>query len=157
MSGRFNGSPRAVHREGASYAMGADETVNSSAENWKDELKGRFPEGFDKIIVTAPPAVIPDYLDLLVFGGDLIYDGISYRDDRICFSANDLHFNKNSIISSHAIPNWGFEEILEMIGNKEIPAKELISCRTAFHRAEDGIRVCQEPDKAVIKSMILFD
>ncbi len=157
MSGRFNGSVRALHREGASYALGADETVNVSAENWKEELKARFPEGFDKVIVTASPAVIPDYLDHLAFGGDLIYNGISYKEDVVSFKANALHFNKNSIISSHAIPNWGFEEALEMIKNKEIPARDLISCRTAFHRAEDGIRVCQNPEKAVIKSVILFD
>jgi threonine dehydrogenase-like Zn-dependent dehydrogenase len=157
MSGRFSGSARAAHREGASYALGADETVNAAAENWKEELKARFPEGFDKIIVTAPPAVIPDYLGFLAFGGDLIYNGISFSDDRVSFSANDLHFNKNSIIASHAIPNWGFEEALDMIRNKEIPARDLISCRTAFHRAEDGIRACLNSDKAVVKSMILFD
>ena len=79
MSGRFSGiCPGHAHREGASYALGADETVNSFGRKLEGRAQGPLPRRVRQDHRHGAPC--GDLLIIWVFwpsAGDLIYNGIS--------------------------------------------------------------------------------
>ena len=154
VSAYINSNLRSIHRTETAVKMGASYIIDTSLSDWKEQLRAMNSEGFDKIIVTAPPNVIPEYLDFLGFGGDLIYNGISFRDDHICIGANALHFNKNSIISSHATPNWGFPQAIDLLKKGVIDPDMLISARIPYRKAVEGILNNLDKSRACIKAVI---
>ena len=121
MAGRDFESPRGASRKKAAEALGASLCIDTSDSGWKDTLREKFPRGFSKVIVTAPPVMISHGIEMAAFGGDIIYDGISFSDDQLTISANELHFEKKHLKPSHAIPNWGFPIALDLLQDGDIP------------------------------------
>lgn len=156
LAGRNFDTERGRNRKITAELLGANLTADTSVSGWKDRLKERFPSGFDRVIVTAPPSTIADAIELAGFGADIVYNGISYTCDTVCFSANDLHFQKKNLITSHAIPNWGFPIALDMLKNGDIDPSVMVSARFPFLQIDEAFTKAQRQDSAVIKVVVEF-
>ncbi|MBI9108944.1 MAG: alcohol dehydrogenase catalytic domain-containing protein [Spirochaetales bacterium] len=156
IAGRGFDTERGAARKKAAESLGADFTLDTSEKGWKAELKKQFPGGFDRVIITAPPVTIPDGIELAGFGADIIYNGISFSNDSVSFSANDLHFQKKNLITSHAIPNWGFPIALDMLKRGDISAPDLVTGRYPFEKIDEAFSEAQAIDKPVIKVVVEF-
>lgn len=117
----------------------------------------KFPKGgVDRALVTAPPYVIPEVLDVMNFGGVVGFIGIDYGEGRfIKFDANKFHFNKLQLRASHAVPALYFPRCVDMIKSGAVNVKPLIT--DTFKLEDIGemmVRAENEKDK-VIKAVML--
>jgi L-iditol 2-dehydrogenase len=88
------------------------------------------PGGYDKILVTAPPSVIPGMLRIANLGGIVAFLGIQYGPGAsITFDANDFHFKKLQLRASYASPALYFPRCIDMIVSGAVDVKPLISHR----------------------------
>ncbi len=148
---------RGRYRSQVAYKLGADLVVDSSLAGWKERLKVEFPKGFKRVIITSPPATIADGIDLAGFGGWIVYDGIDFTDDTVTIAANDFHFSKKRLIASHAIPNWGFPQAIELLTSGLIPPNLLLTHRFRMSDGlEEAFAVFSNPDEEVIKPVVLI-
>jgi threonine dehydrogenase-like Zn-dependent dehydrogenase len=152
--GRGLETPRGRCRQEAALALGADSVVDTDEENWIEQVKSKVPEGFEKIIVTSPPRSIPPTFELAAFGADIVFNGISFQEEEITFNANSFHFNKLSLIASHAIPNWGFPRALQMLADMKPECRGLITHRFTFEQIHEAFQVAGSKDHGVIKVMV---
>lgn len=150
-------SIRGAYRKRVALELGADLVVDSSNPNWKQELKDQFPNLFNRVIVTSPPATLPDGIELAGFHGQIVFDGIDFSDDQVCFHANDFHFAKKRLIASHAIPNWGFPQALELLRKGIIPPSLVLTHQVPFEELEQAFALFFDTDKEVIKPVLLID
>jgi len=148
---------RGRYRSRVASELGADLVVDSSVPGWKDTLKAEFPQRFKRVIITSPPSTIADGIDLAGFGGWIVYDGIDFADDAITIAANDFHFSKKRLIASHAIPNWGFPQAIELLTRRLIPPELLLTHRFRMSDGlEEAFAVFNDPEEEVIKPVVLI-
>lgn len=156
IAGRNLETVRGETRQKASKALGAELCVETADKTWKKSLKKLYPSGFNKVIVTAPPQLIPDAVELTGFGGDIIYNGINFKNDSLMLSANELHFQKKHLKTSHAIPNWGFPIALDLLKSKSIDPELLLTHKYKFSDIHEAFMTAQAADKPVIKVVVDF-
>ena len=147
-------SARGRYRTEVARTLGAHEVVDTSNDAWKSEVKRSFPSLFDKVIITSPPRTIPDGIEMAGFGGWIVFDGISYSDERICFDANDFHFNKKRLIASHAIPNYGFPYALERLKKEPRLSELLLTHRYTLDEVDRAFEGYSASDQNIIKTVI---
>lgn len=153
---RFD-TKRGRARADAALGMGATHVIDAGNPRWKDELKDLFSGLVHRIIVTSPPATIPPLLELASFGGWIVYNGISFREEQIRFDANSFHFKKLRLIASHAIPNWGFPLAFEILARKKHDFQNLVTHQFPFERVAEAFETAVSSESAVIKVMINMD
>jgi len=154
--GRAKESPRGRKRLNVASLMGADRVYDTDEPGWKEKINGDFPEGFQRIIVTSPPATIPDTLELAAFGAWVVYNGISFSDETLTFNANSFHFKKLRLIASHAIPNWGFPRAFDLIRDKQIDTEQLVTHIIPFPNVQEAIETAASRELEVIKVVVTF-
>ena len=157
MLGRGFDTKRGRARADAALRMGATHVIDAGNAQWKNELKDLSVGPVHRIIVTSPPATIPPLLDLASFGGWVVYNGISFREEQIRFDANSFHFKKLRLIASHAIPNWGFPLAFDILSRKKYDFQNLVTHQFPFDRVEEAFQTAVSRDNAVIKVMINMD
>ncbi len=145
---------RGMYRKEVATSFGADFVFDSSISHWKEEIFQHYRQGFSKVIITSPPKTIVDGIDLAGFGGYIVYDGISFSDDSITFSANDFHFKKKRLIASHAIPNFGFPYALDLLQKYPILTSSLITHRYSFDELTKAFAGYDSKDVKIIKTVI---
>jgi len=103
------------------------------------------PEGVDRIIVTSPPESLSDALNIIRYGGTVIYLGLSFKPGKniIPFDVNHAIFNKITLKPSFAEPALNFPASLELIRRGLVPA-ELFQTHTC------GFEDC----RAVLESVL---
>ena len=150
-------SKRGAYRKRVALELGATLVVDSSNPNWKHELKKQFPDLFNRVIVTSPPATLSDGIEMAGFHGQIVFDGIDFADDLVSFHANDFHFAKKRLIASHAIPNWGFLQAFELLKQAHIPASLLVTHRFSFADLEKALVSFGDSTQEIIKPVVLID
>ncbi len=150
-------SVRGAYRKEVAFKLGADAVIDSQETSWKERLRGEYPKLFDKVIVTSPPRTIVDGIELAGFNSRIVFDGIDFRDDEISFHANDFHFAKKRLIASHAIPNWGFPQALQLLKSNATLRTSLLTHTFSFDSLEEGFKVYGDENTPVIKPVILIE
>ncbi|MDC7225913.1 MAG: alcohol dehydrogenase catalytic domain-containing protein [Spirochaetales bacterium] len=156
VAGRNFDTTRGKIRKKTAESIGATRCIDTADTEWKNRVKEDYPAGFRKVVVTAPPALIPDGIELAGFGADIIYNGINFKDDILQISANELHFQKKHLKTSHAIPNWGFPIALDLLKTGEIKAELLLTDRFPLNQIEKAFDRAQAIDEPVIKVVVDF-
>jgi len=154
--GHAQNTPRGKKRLQTALLLGADCIYDTDEKDWKEKVKKDFPAGFERIIVSSPPETIPDTFDFARFGGRIVFNGISYRNENITFNANDFHFKKLSLIASHAIPNWGFPIALDLLKENVIDADILVTHIFPFTDLKNAFKLASSIKDEVIKVVVTF-
>jgi L-iditol 2-dehydrogenase len=154
--GRHLHTPRGKKRAEAAMSMGATEVFDTDELDWREKVKNRFPDGFERIVVTSPPRTIPGLFELARFGGCIAYNGISFSEETITFNANAFHFKKLKLFASHAIPNWGFSLALDLLSQKKIDYEKLLTHEYPIDEINEAFTTALSPDKGVIKVVVTF-
>jgi threonine dehydrogenase-like Zn-dependent dehydrogenase len=100
-----------------------------------------FPSGgLDRVLITAPPALIAAGTRLCNVGGIVSFLGIDYGPGAFfTLDSNVVHFNKLQIRASHASPALYFPLCLDLIKRGALPAGELITARFALEDMGDAV------------------
>lgn len=119
--------------------------------------KYKFPRGgLDRALITAPPPVIPEVLDVMNYGGVAGFIGIDYGEDRfITFDANKFHFNKTQLRASHAVPALYFPRCIEMIKSGTVKVKPLITDTFRLDEIEKMMIKAKNHRDSVIKAVMI--
>jgi threonine dehydrogenase-like Zn-dependent dehydrogenase len=116
-----------------------------------------FPRGgLDRALVTAPPSVIPEVVDVMNYGGVVGFIGIDYGEGRfIRFDANKFHFNKTQLRASHAVPALYFPRCIDMIKSGTVKVKPLITHTFKIEEIENMMLKGRDHKDSVIKAVMI--
>ena len=119
--------------------------IAGNSDQITEAVRTACPEGVDRVIVTSPPESLSDALNIIRYGGTVIYLGLSFKPGKniIPFNVNHAIFNKITLKPSFAEPALNFPASLELIKNGLVPA-ELFQTHTC------GFENC----RAVLESVL---
>ncbi|MHB1458459.1 MAG: zinc-dependent alcohol dehydrogenase [Armatimonadota bacterium] len=136
--------------------LGADE-VFSSNETSIPEIGARFG-GFDKILVTAPPQVLPDCISAAAYGGYIVFIGSDFKGGGVVsIDTHALHFGKKQLRSSFASPAIYFPQALHLLKTGVVPADKIISHMFPLSEINEAVRVMREERETVRKVIVIPD
>ncbi|NIP40957.1 MAG: alcohol dehydrogenase catalytic domain-containing protein [Candidatus Aenigmarchaeota archaeon] len=129
---------------------GADLAIPAN-ENVEEKLK-EFNEGklADRVIVStgAVPA-IKQALTAIEKGGTILFFAPTDPDAKIEIPLNDLWFKCATITTSYAAVRHDLQEAIELMKNKKIEVKDMITHRLPLKETERGFRLVTEAKNSV--------
>ncbi len=122
--------------------LGAD-AVFSPTDTPLPEVAARYG-GFDRVLVTAPPAVLPDCLAAAAFGGYVVFIGSDFAGGGVVpIDTHALHFGKKQLRSSFASPALYLPEALHLLRAGVVPAKEIVTHQFPLSRLAEALQVAK--------------
>lgn len=158
----YAANSRRGRRLDTALAMGADEAFSvretpiAQYPYRKRRVAGRAREHVvDRALVTAPPSVLPETLEVLNYGGILSFVGIEYgTGQNITFDANAFHFNKSQLRASFASPALYFPTCLQMLRDGHVDATKVVSHVLPLERLREGLLLLRDDSANVLKVII---
>ncbi|HOF89063.1 MAG TPA: alcohol dehydrogenase catalytic domain-containing protein [Armatimonadota bacterium] len=136
--------------------LGADKVVSTQDVSLPD--LGTEYGGFDRILITAPPEVIPDCIIATAFGGYLVYIGSNFRSGGVIqLDTHALHFGKKQLRPSFASPALYLPEALTLLRTGIIPPKEIVSHVFPLSKLAEAIATVRTQRDAVCKVAVVPD
>lgn len=115
-----------------------------------------IPVKVDRVLVTAPPKVIPSALDVCNVGGIVAFLGIAYGEaGKVTIDSNIVHFNKLQLRASHASPALYFPECIDLIKAGVVNTEELITHRFTIDELSEGIIKYRDEKETAIKAVMI--
>ena len=116
-----------------------------------------FPRGgVDRILVTAPPAVISDAVHLMNLGGILAFIGIAYGEAaNFTLDSNVVHHKKMQIRASDAVPALYFPYCIDLVESGQIDLKCLVSHTFTLDNAVEGLLDYINHPRDAVKAIML--
>jgi threonine dehydrogenase-like Zn-dependent dehydrogenase len=156
----ITGLPRSNHREKARFAVaerfGCDMTIQTGKESVEEAIKGRFPKGVDRIIVSSPPESMADAFPVIAFGGIITFFGLHFGGkNRISLDVNDCIFRKISLIPTFAEPAINFPVAIRLLRDGLVDAKALVTHTFGFAEAKKVMAGIVEGTLPAIKAVML--
>lgn len=157
LCGLSHTEPRESYRLMVGKKLGADITIGVKEVDVVDTIKKYVARGVDRVLVTAPPQVIPQTIRITKFGGIIGYIGINWSKTGglVNLDLNELHFRKLQLRSSHAIPNSRFPIALDLLQRKVIDPDKLITHTFKLEETEKAIKTAASPMEKAIKVVIV--
>ena len=144
----------AKRRIALSREFGADEVILTDKVDIRDHTYLR--KGLDRVLITAPPRLIPPALEITNVGGIVAFIGIEYGPDaEISFNANDFHFKKLELRASFASPALYFPTCIELIQSGVIKTKALISHTFKLDEIEEAMKRLRDDRATTVKSLMV--
>jgi len=126
------------------------EVVEVGKHDIEGEIKRRFPDGVDHVIVSSPPRSMADALKLIRFGGIITFNGLDFGGkSTINIDVNDLIFRKISLIPTFAEPAINFPVSNRLLREgladirpelEEALARELLQRLSAIERRHTEVK-----------------
>ena len=147
-------NPRNQFRLELARECGADVTIRGG-ENAVDAIKRLTGDGVDRVLMTAPPAAIPEALLACRFGGIVALFGLEERaGETIMLDINAFHFQKLQLRASHAIPNHYFPIALDLLARGVIDSDRIITHVFPLKEYRRAFETANNPDERVCKVVI---
>jgi L-iditol 2-dehydrogenase len=143
-------------RDRLAKAWGADEVIHSDRV---DLLRYPFPKGgVDRILMTAPPSVMPDALKLLNIGGIMGFIGIGVDDTRYAsFDMRLFHDRKLQIRASNAVPALYFPACLELCASGMVDMKAMISHTLSLDSFAGDVSKYMKDRQGALKAVMVLN
>jgi L-iditol 2-dehydrogenase len=136
--------------------LGADKVVSSQDISLPD--LGKEYGGFDRILITAPPDVIPDCITAAAYGAYIVYIGSNFRTGGvISLDTHALHFGKKQLRPSFASPALYLPEALTLMRTGVIPPKEIVSHTFPLSKLGEAIDFVHTQRDVVCKVAVVPD
>lgn len=129
--------------------FGADEIIFTDKESIEEYRFDR--SGVDKVLVTAPPRMIPPSIKIANYGGIVAYIGIQFgKGAEITFDANDFHFKKLQLRASFAAPALYFPRCIDLVKSGAVDLSVLISHTIRLEEIGKAMDILKnDPENAV--------
>jgi L-iditol 2-dehydrogenase len=146
--------PRERARLELAGRLGCDLAIEAGKEDVEGEIKRRFPNGVDRVIVSSPPESLYDALKIIRFGGIITFFGLHFGGrSRITVDVNDLIFNKITLRPTFAEPAINFPMSNRLLRNGQIDAGALITHTFGFGQAEATLRAILDGTQPIVKAV----
>ena len=138
--------------------FGCDMVIETGKQDVEDEIKKKFPEGVDRVIVSSPPESIYDALKIIRFGGIITFYGLHFGGKSIVnLDINDIIFRKISLIPTFAEPAINFPVSNSLLREGLVDAKALITHTFGFKETKGIMEAVIDGSKPVIKAVMVPD
>jgi len=135
-----------------SLKFGADKCLDPSET---DLESFDFGCKIDRILVTAPPKVLPSAFNIACKGGIVSFIGIGIGEGaKISFDANEFHFKKLQLRASFASPAQFGPQALRYLREGVIDGKAIVTHTFALDRIAEAIKVAQT-DSTAVKVLVI--
>lgn len=147
---------RSTGRLDIATRLGAD-AVFSTNDASLAEIGEKFG-GFNKVLITAPPQVIPDCITATAYGGYLVYIGSDFRGGGVIpLDTHALHFGKKQLRASFASPAVYLPEALQLLRSGVVPSNEIVSHQFPLRQMQEALHVAHEERNTACKVVVIPD
>ena len=136
--------------------LGCDLVIEVGKQSVADEIKSRFPEGVDRVIVSSPPASMYDALKVIRFGGIITFFGLHFGGkSKIEVDVNDLIFRKITLRPTFAEPAINFPISFRLLRDGLVDARSIVTHTFGFDQAKEVLSGIIDGSQPVIKAVML--
>jgi L-iditol 2-dehydrogenase len=136
--------------------MGCDDFIEVGKQDVEAEVKKKFPNGVDRVIVSSPPESMHDALKIIKFGGIITFYGLDFGGkSTIDVDVNDLVFRKISLIPTFAEPAINFPVSNRLLRDGLVDAEALATHTFGFDEARGIMESIIDGTKPIIKAVML--
>jgi len=136
--------------------MGCDDFIEVGKQDVEAEVKKKFPNGVDRVIVSSPPESMHDALKIIKFGGIITFYGLDFGGkSTIDVDVNDLVFRKISLIPTFAEPAINFPVSNRLLRDGLVDAQALATHTFGFDQAREIMESVIDGTKPIIKAVML--
>ncbi|OIO91057.1 MAG: hypothetical protein AUK03_12005 [Anaerolineae bacterium CG2_30_64_16] len=147
---------RAQARLDAARRMGCDMVIEIGKQDVEEEIKRRFPNGVDRVIVSAPPQSMVDALKVIRYGGLITFFGIHFGgQSTINIDINDLIFRKITLTPTFAEPAINFPISNRLLKEGLVDASQIVTHTFGFEDALSTITANVDGSLPIIKAVML--
>jgi L-iditol 2-dehydrogenase len=156
----ITGLPADNERERARLELaakfGCDDFLEVGKQDVEAEIKRKFPNGVDRVIVSSPPESMLDALKIIKFGGIISFYGLHFGGkSKISVDVNDLIFRKISLIPTFAEPAINFPVSNQLLRDGLVDAEALVTHTFGFDQARETMESIIKGTKPIIKAVML--
>ena len=149
-------NPREKARLELAQDFGCDVTIEVGKQNIEAEIKGKFPNGVDRVIVSSPPKSMYDALKIIRFGGVITFFGLHFGGRSVIeVDINDLIFNKITLRPAFAEPAIHFPLSNRLLKEGLVDASKLITHTFGFEDAANTMKAVIDGSEPIIKAVML--
>jgi threonine dehydrogenase-like Zn-dependent dehydrogenase len=149
-------TPREQARLEAAEKFGCDLFVETGKQDVEAEIKRRFPNGVDRVIVSSPPESIYDALKIVRFGGMINFFGLHFGGkSAINVDINDLIFRKITLKPTFAEPAINFPVSNRLLRDGLVDASLLVTHTFGFEDAKNVLCAAVDGSQPIIKAVML--
>ncbi|MEK6795964.1 MAG: alcohol dehydrogenase catalytic domain-containing protein [Spirochaetota bacterium] len=110
----------------------------------------KFPRAIDRIIVTAPPTVLPDAFTVAAKGAIISFIGIGHGEHAFCrFDVNAFHFKKLQLRASFASPALYTPLALRYLSDGVLDGNAIISHRFPLSEIQEAMNVAADSSRSI--------
>lgn len=136
--------------------LGAD-LVISPAETPIDRCGDRVG-GFDRILVSARPQVLPACITAAAYGAYIVYIGSDFVNGGVVpLDTHALHFGKKQLRPSFASPALYFPQALHLLRSGVVPAEQIVTHRYPLSRIQEALQTARSRSDAACKVVVIPD
>ncbi len=143
-------------RFSAAEKFGCDLTIQIGKESVEDEIKKRFENGVDRVIVTSPPQSMHDAVKIIRFGGVITFLGLHFGGKNVIdLDVNDLIFRKITLRPTFAEPALNFPISNRLLKDGLVDAKTLVTHTFRFDNAREVMTAVVDGSQPIVKAVML--
>lgn len=156
----ITGLPADNEREKARLALaqklGCDMTIESGKQSVEDEIKKKFPQGVDRVIVSAPPQSLYDAFKIIRFGGIITFFGLHFGGENVIdLDVNDMIFRKITLRPTFAEPAINFPVSIRLLRDGLVDAKAMVTHTFGFDNAKEIMGAIIDGSQPIVKAVML--
>ncbi|MBU4200675.1 MAG: alcohol dehydrogenase catalytic domain-containing protein [Verrucomicrobia bacterium] len=156
ITGLGDGKPISRARFDAAEALGCDLIIQAGKQSVEDEIKKKFTNGVDRVIVSSPPQSLSDALKIIRFGGIIVFFGLHFGGkNKIEVDVNDLVFRKITLRPTFAEPAINFPISNRLLKDGLVDAGKLITHTFGFDQVKTVMGAIVEGNQPIVKAVML--
>ena len=156
----ITGLPADNERERARLELaakfGCDDFIEVGKQDVEGEIKKKFPNGVDRVIVSSPPESLHDALKIIKFGGIITFYGLHFGGkSTINVDINDLVFRKISLIPTFAEPAINFPVSNRLLRDGLVDAEAVVTHTFGFDKAKETMEAIIDGTQPIVKAVMV--
>jgi L-iditol 2-dehydrogenase len=148
-------NPREKARLDLALQLGCDMVIESGKQSVEDEIKSKFPNGVDRVIVSSPPQSMYDAFKVIRFGGLITYFGLHFGGKNVIdLDVNDMIFRKITLVPTFAEPAINFPVSNRLLKDGLVDAGLLVTHTFGFENANECMQAIVDGSLPIIKAVM---
>ena len=149
-------NPREKARLDLARRLGCDLTIEAGKQDIEQEIKSLFPNGVDRVIISAPPRAMADALKIIRFGGIITFFGLHFGgQSTVEIDINDLVFRKITLRPTFAEPAINFPVSNRLLREGLVDARMFVTHTFGLAQAREVMAAVIDGSQPIIKAVVL--
>ena len=149
-------NPREKARLALAERFGCDLVIETGKQDVEGEIKSRFPDGVDRVIVSSPPQSMYDAFKVIHFGGIITFFGLHFGGKNVInLDVNDMIFRKITLRPTFAEPAINFPISNRLLRDGLVDASALVTHTFGFADATAIMAAVVDGSQPIIKAVML--